>query len=329
MERFTTKTPMGVLFQSEECKDFADFFMYTRPPVRRLSEEMTLEDLKRKDPNRNVDTMCDGVNHLVDTIRSGVHVVWDYWDEAARREDPEKEGTKLFYLPGARDQKKPFVMICAGGGYTSVCSMVEGFPMAQRVNELGYDAFVMSYRVGREGLFPDPMEDLAQALRFVIEHAEEFGVETEGYAVAGFSAAGHLVAEWGTQNMGYEAYGLPKPGAIFPVYPIIDLSEIAKRGDRFIRNLGGDDVEAAIEKYSVSRHVGDGYPPTFGMHCKDDPAVPYEQSLILQEKLEERGIPHRLRSGETGGHGIGVGVGSDVEGWVDEAIAFWEEKRNG
>ncbi|MBQ7915448.1 MAG: alpha/beta hydrolase [Firmicutes bacterium] len=325
MKHFTIHTPFGELFASEECKDFAEFFIYNRPPRRRLTEEMTLQDLKVKDPNRNIESMCDGVNHLLETIRRGVPVVWDYWSEEEQAKNPEKKAGKLFYLPAGGVEKKPFVLICAGGGYSSVCSIVEGFNTARRINQLGYPAFVMNYRVGYEGLLPDPMEDVAQALKFIMGKAEEFGVLCEDYAVTGFSAGGHLCASWGTDNVGYAAYGLPKPGALFPVYPVIDLTPMAEHGGTFVRTLGGPDVAAAIEKYSVCRHVWEGYPPTFSVHCIDDPVVPYEQSLILQKELEDRGIAHAIKLGNVGGHGIGEGRGSDVEGWIDEAVVFWQK----
>lgn len=62
------------------------------------------------------------------------------------------------------------------------------------------------------------------------------------------------------------------------------------------------------------------------LHCEDDPAVPYQHSVMLQEALEKCGVPHKLKLGKVGGHGIGEGRGSDVEGWIDEAVEFWREQ---
>ena len=49
------------------------------------------------------------------------------------------------------------------------------------------------------------------------------GANGERYIVCGFSAGGNLTALWGTKNHGYAAYGLPKPEALFPIYPVTDL----------------------------------------------------------------------------------------------------------
>lgn len=46
--------------------------------------------------------------------------------------------------------------------------------------------------------FPAPLEDLAQAYRYIEAHAQAFQVDMEDYAVCGSSAGGHLAAEWGT-----------------------------------------------------------------------------------------------------------------------------------
>ena len=39
---------------------------------------------------------------------------------------------------------------------------------------------------------------------------------------------------------------------------------------------------------------------------------------------EEAGIETSLDVRESGGHGFGLGMGTDAEGWFDNAVAFWE-----
>lgn len=90
------------------------------------------------------------------------------------------------------------MILCSGGGYNSVCNVMEGFPAAKQFHKLGITAFVLNYRVADKDLFPAPLEDLAQAYRYIEAHAQAFQVDMEDYAVCGFSAGGHLAAEWGT-----------------------------------------------------------------------------------------------------------------------------------
>ena len=63
-------------------------------------------------------------------------------------------------------------------GNTCVCSLVESFPTAARFNELGYNVFVITYRVLQQELMPMPLDDLAAAIHFIQNNAEQFGLST-------------------------------------------------------------------------------------------------------------------------------------------------------
>ena len=79
----------------------------------------------------------------------------------------------------------------------------------------GYRAFILKYRV-KPAVYPAPQEDLAKAIRFVREHAEELGVDAGNVMTMGFSAGGHLCAsEAALYN------GIAKPDKICLGYPVI------------------------------------------------------------------------------------------------------------
>ena len=114
-----------------------------------------------------------------------------------------------------RDGKRhPFAVVCPGGGYFMVCSFVEGVPLAKRLNDLGISVFIAYYRVRKKARYPGPQDDLARAVKTILERADHYMVEKEHYSIWGASAGGHLVASFGTDHMGYKHYGLPKPGAL-------------------------------------------------------------------------------------------------------------------
>src|SRR5699024_6828416 len=91
------------------------------------------------------------------------------------RDDERKKEVTLFAFASEESQKKPSVIVCAGGGYGYVCNVVEGFPVAMRFARLGYPVFVLNYRVGRAPAVPMAMEDLERAVRFVSERGASFG----------------------------------------------------------------------------------------------------------------------------------------------------------
>ena len=59
-------------------------------------------------------------------------------------------------------------------------------------------AFVTHYRwIWRGNRYPDPQDDLRQAIRYVKQHAERWNVDTTKIGAMGFSAGGHLVVSGG------------------------------------------------------------------------------------------------------------------------------------
>lgn len=226
-----------------------------------------------------------------------------------------------------RDGKKhPFAVICPGGGYSMVCSFLEGAPYARRLNALGYSAFVLYYRCKKRARYPAPMEDLTRALRDILNRADALNLETEGYSVWGSSAGGHLAASFGTDAMGYSQRGLPKPGALILCYPVITMGESTHMGSRKTL-LGRNPDEALVQLTSVEKQVTGNYPPTF-VWCGDaDRTVDPENSRMLCRALDQNSVPHKFAEYPGVDHGVGLGEGLACEGWFDEAVSFWETQR--
>lgn len=65
-----------------------------------------------------------------------------------------------------------------------VAAMHDSFPHMQELAKQGYHAFALIYRPGAQ----TACEDLARAVAFIQEHAEEFQVHREGYSLWGGSA---------------------------------------------------------------------------------------------------------------------------------------------
>lgn len=207
-----------------------------------------------------------------------------------------------------------------------VCSFIEGVPYAKKLNEMGYSAFVVHYRIKKKARFPAPLDDLARAVKDILARAEELNLDTEGYSVWGSSAGGHLAASFGTEVMGYPKYDLPKPGALVLTYPVITMGEKTHWGSRD-NLLGKNAGEDMIHMASVEHHVTGAYPPTF-LWCGDaDQTVDPDNSRILEAALKEKDIPCRFVEYPGVDHGVGLGEGLVCEGWIGKAVAFWEMHR--
>ena len=337
MTNITTETTIEEVFSASELKDLQRFLIYTGPNA--LPEEMTAQTQQLQKMPLSVFSQMHwdpagiayGLNYLMEVRRKGYDMRFVYTPEECEA-DPSKKDVGFFYLPpkssGEADgaaARKPFIVLCAGGGYQSVCSMVEAFPAAAAFCEMGYASFVVNYRVGQEGVLPMALEDLAAVIRAIRKDAETFSIEPDSYIVSGFSAGGNLASMWGTDRQGYARFGLPRPKALFPIYPVTSLSLLKESGGKedFIRVMLGSDLSGQdLNSYSTDQLITDNYPPCYIVCCADDSTVDPRHSRLLERLLKERNIPVHLEIGEKGEHGFGLGLGTDVAGWTDRAAAF-------
>lgn len=218
-------------------------------------------------------------------------------------------------------KKHPFAVICPGGAYAAVCNFIEGRPFAEALNRKGYNAFVLYYRVREEARYPNPQDDLKRAVNEIMEHADEWGVDTEGWSVWGSSAGGHLAASYCL-----EEYDAPKPALVVLCYAVITMGEKTHPGTRD-NLLGSDPDPALIDRTSVEKHVTPSYPAAY-VWCGDaDDLVDPDNTRMMGKALDEAGVPNRTFVFEGIPHGAALAVGTSAEHWFDDAVEFWEEQR--
>lgn len=273
-------------------------------------------------PNNQI---AEGLSYMQELIRNDTRIFYPLYNEVEVKKNAKMKQCGLFHFPVK--EKTKFVIVCAGGGYSNVCSCVEAFPVAKRLNELGYHAFVLNYRYDKEAHAPNPIDDLARGISFIIKNKEKLNVETEDYAVTGFSAGGHLAGIFGTEANGYKQYQLPKPGILFLAYPVLTMGEFTHKNSRqkFLgkKNINNRELQ---KKYSVEEQITKHYPPCFIWQCERDTTVPIQNSKLLVKALENNHIPYIYHTYDSDFHGWGLGNGTLAEGWLEEAVMFWKEK---
>lgn len=235
--------------------------------------------------------LVGGLNRLIEEVRNGRTVFYDFYTDEEKKQQPTKANTGLFFFrgrPGA-----PFAVISPGGGFSYVGSVHEGFPYAVAISNRGYNAFVLRYRVGSGGAVAT--RDLAAAISYIFRNAATLGIATDGYSLWGSSAGARMAAAIGSH--GVDTFGgdnLPKPSAVVMAYT------------------------------GHSDHSADE-PPTFVVVGERDGIAPPSIMERRVAALRSAGVEvdfHRYRDV---GHGFGPGVGTTAEGWLDLAIKFWEK----
>lgn len=239
------------------------------------------------------DDVVAALNHLIDEASDGNTIFYSFYTDEQKQQDPGKENTGLFFIRG--NSNAPFAVICPGGGFSYVGSLHEGFPVAQRISELGLNAFVIRYRIGGEQI---ASEDLAAAITYIINNAESLGVDVNDYSVWGGSAGARMAGD------------------------------IALNG---VSAYGGADLQkpvTAVIAYTGQSSYSTDFSPTFITVAANDGIVNANSVDRRVENLRNAGVEVEYHRYKTAGHGFGLGTGSDAEGWVDLAVQFWERHIN-
>ncbi|MGM0213579.1 alpha/beta hydrolase fold domain-containing protein [Enterococcus sp. AZ109] len=105
-----------------------------------------------------------------------------------------KEQKLDIFLPESNSDKKyPVVISIHGGGYVACDKRNEEMitPMLKGLDR-GYAVVGVNYRLAPESHFPQPVQDIKQAIRFLRARAEEYQLDTEHIVTWGGSAGGYM-----------------------------------------------------------------------------------------------------------------------------------------
>ena len=130
-------------------------------------EELQLTYSSHIDPDETVEI----VNTLRERAADGQTIFYDIYTDEEKAAAPAKEDTGLFFFKGIPGEK--FAICNAGGAFAYVGAMQDSFPHALELSKKGYNAFALIYRPGAQ----TACEDLARAIRFIFDHADELEVD--------------------------------------------------------------------------------------------------------------------------------------------------------
>ena len=306
----------GIYTYSLDQDRVLDRMYWDAQPLSRLSNHWTAQDA------------ADGLNYLIRTYNAGQRVTFPLYTAEEIAQDTSRDGVELYYLPaeGAQANQK-YALVIGGNAIVVSAEIREGISTAWNLHEMGYPVFVLRYRIGKEAGNDAPLDDLGRSVQFITAHAAAFGVDSNGYALLGYSSGGQIAGVFGSAEKGWQKYGVPKPGALLLAYPINNFT-VAK--PVYTALLDVDDwMQRHYYDYTLSNLSAPGYPPVFLWYGKSDRTLKLfgfeQQGPALQKALEADGVPYVQRVYENAAHGIGIGLGTDAEGWLAEAGKFWRK----
>ena len=270
---------------------FGDYGRLLFPVDRTIDEDLELQDVgdiliwyNNVNPDRTVEI----ANYLRDQAASGEQIFYDIYTDEEKAEDPDKEDTGLFFFRG--DPGAKTAILNAGGGFVYVAAMHDSFPQAMELSEKGYNAFALIYRPGAD----TACEDLARAIAFLHENADELQIDMTDYSLWGGSAGARMAAwlgSYGTPAFGEEEY--PAPGAV-------------------------------IMQYTGLSDVTGNEPPTYACVGTSDGIASYRSMENYISRIRADGTDAEIEVFDGLRHGFGLGEGTVAEGWIDRAVSFWE-----
>lgn len=240
--------------------------------------------------NIDPDMTVEIANYMKSHAEAGETIFYHIYTDEEIAADPAKGNTGLFFFKGSPGEK--FAVCNAGGGFAYVGAMHDSFPHALELSKKGYNAFALIYRPGAQ----TACEDLARAISFIFEHAQELEVDTECYSLWGGSAGARMAA-W-LDSYGPAEFGgddLPQPGTV-------------------------------IMQYTGHSDYTENDPPTYVCVGESDGIANWRTMEARVNALNRLGIDTEFHSYPGLGHGFGLGHGTAAEGWFDEAVAFWEKQ---
>lgn len=250
---------------------------------------------------------------------------------------------RVTFFPADTKKRAKVAIVCPGGGYDHLVEKYEGYPIAAKLNEMGINAFVLEYRVGRHCSYHAPMQDLARTVEYLVEHADDFDIDMEDYAIIGFSAGGNAAGIFGSETYGYSKYQVPKPGALLLGYPWTNVNHwavhpywniwvgllgvwLSERGNFWMFRLHHFNREQR-DSICVQKWITESFPPVYMFAGGNDILVPSGAHTDVMEKaLKEHQVPYKYEKFFTVPHGVGLGLHTQAQGWLETAVDFWFEQ---
>ena len=215
---------------------------------------------------------------------------------------------------------QPTLVFYHGGGWvagTKESAIMSIMPWL----EMGWTVVNVEYRMAAVAPAPAAVVDAICALRFVIDRADDYGVDTDRIVVSGESAGGHLALAVGmipesagfTQRCAGGGFrgietAAPTVAAIINWYGITDVEKMLA-GNADARSYAAQWVGAQSDAHEIARSVSPltyvraGLPPILSIQGDADPIVPYSQNVLLHEALAKAGATNELFTVPGAGHG--------------------------
>lgn len=213
------------------------------------------------------------------------------------------------YIPPNAKGKLPMVVFVHGGGWLSNDKYADMGYMKKTIAEIVGSGFILAsidYRFSTTAPFPAQIQDCNQAVSFLYDHADEYGIDRNRIAVMGFSAGGHLANMMGlSKNNNINSFFVPGSTRKFAIKAVVDFygpSDLMLFPDPGNDQTGIAKLlgAAPLTRPDLSKtaspvtYVDKDDPPFLIIHGEKDGDVDPRQSRLLSSWLTVLNVPNEL-----------------------------------
>lgn len=228
------------------------------------------------------------------------------------------------YLPKdtSENNHRPVILFFFGGGW--IGGGIDHFrQQGEYLAKRGMVAALVEYRIdSKHHTTPDKaVEDGLDAMKWIADHADELGIDTEKMIASGASAGGHIAACLALCKIkNTDALSDIHPSLLILFNPVLDLMnataelEFMPRELELIEAIGPDKARAI----SPNQHINDKTPDTLIIFGEHDPLL--EQTYDFIPAAEKFGAETRLLVAKDNGHGF-----CNKEPWKSSSIRAMDQ----
>jgi acetyl esterase/lipase len=233
------------------------------------------------------------------------------------------------YLPLRMKEPLPLVVWIHGGGWITGDKNIAPFAL---LTQRGFAVASINYRLSKEAKFPAQIQDCSAALKWLNDHASDYGIDANRIGVWGASAGGHLASLIGTARDAHTpGWANALSQSAKNVKAVCDwngptdlLTIISKEKNSGLAGMVFDFLpEKSVDTWAIEASPITYVTPTnltfLIVHGDKDDVVPLEQSKKLSEMLKAKGVHCTLTILPGAGH---VFATTEI---LNQAIQFFEK----
>ena len=200
----------------------------------------------------------------------------------------------------------PVVVFIHGGGWRNG-DKDQSLWQCFRYASDGFIGITLSYRLINEAPFPQCIEDVKTAIRYIKSLSNEYPIDTDNIGVWGYSAGAHLALMVGLSHKGEYFRSSLYPEFDSSVKCVVAIAAPTYFSDMNRRNSVMSESQRSdplfLERVSPLSYIHDGQIPIFLIHGTKDSIVPVRHYRAFQESCMEKRIKNfTLVEAKGGGH---------------------------